>query len=186
MAVKVQHQWIKEQVTGDLNLIQLATDVAGWIFPDFRYGWLPHEFKVRLPQELDFRKEAANAEKCRAIFKGKSNVHIPIIYHDLTKERVLVMSFEEGIPVTHVKEMYNQGINLKKLSGLISNCFIHMIYEQGFVHSDPHPGNLFVRKYIAPNGKEDIQLVILDHGIYTQLTEETRLSYTKLWRGILS
>jgi predicted unusual protein kinase regulating ubiquinone biosynthesis (AarF/ABC1/UbiB family) len=66
------------------------------------------------------------------------------------------MSYEEGIPVTHVKEMYEKGINLKKLAGLISNCFIHMIYEQGFVHSDPHPGNLFVRKYKTPEGKEDI------------------------------
>lgn len=61
-----------------------------------------------------------------------------------------------------------------------------MIYEKGFVHSDPHPGNLFARKKIMPNGKEDIELVILDHGIYTTLPEDTRLSYTKLWRGILS
>jgi aarF domain-containing kinase len=49
VAVKVQHRWIKEQVPGDLKLIQLATDIAGVIFPDFRYGWLPHEFKTRLP-----------------------------------------------------------------------------------------------------------------------------------------
>jgi aarF domain-containing kinase len=39
-----------------------------------------------------------------------------------------------------------------------------MIYEKGFVHSDPHPGNMFVRK--KKNGK-DLELVILDHGIYT-------------------
>jgi aarF domain-containing kinase len=58
-----------------------------------------------------------------------------------------------------------------------------MIYEKGFVHSDPHPGNMFVRK--TKNGK-DIELVILDHGIYTELPEATRLAYTKLWRGILS
>jgi aarF domain-containing kinase len=57
-----------------------------------------------------------------------------------------------------------------------------MIFKEGFVHADPHPGNLFVRP--MPDGKP--QLVILDHGIYTELSEETRLSYTKLWRGILS
>jgi aarF domain-containing kinase len=50
------------------------------------------------------------------------------------------------------------------------------------VHADPHPGNLFVR----PMNDGKPQLVILDHGIYTELTNETRISYTKLWRGILS
>jgi aarF domain-containing kinase len=44
VAVKVQHMWIREQVPGDLRLIQFATDVACSIFPDFKYGWLPHEF----------------------------------------------------------------------------------------------------------------------------------------------
>lgn len=60
-----------------------------------------------------------------------------------------------------------------------------MIYEQGFVHSDPHPGNIFVRK-CRINGREDIQVVLLDHGLYTNLTTSTRLSYTKLWRGIMT
>lgn len=44
---------------------------------------------------------------------------------------------------------------MRKLSNLISQVFIHMIYEKGFVHSDPHPGNLFVRK-TNENGKEDM------------------------------
>lgn len=111
---------------------------------------------------------------------------MPKIYHHLTRERVLVMSFEKGIPVTHVKEIHAAGIDLRRLAKIISESFIYMIFEKGFVHSDPHPGNLFVRKKNLPNGKEDIELVILDHGIYTDLPQETRLSYTKLWRGILS
>ena len=61
-----------------------------------------------------------------------------------------------------------------------------MIYEKGFVHSDPHPGNMFVRKRKGATSGSDIELVILDHGIYTTLPNETRLSYSKLWRGILS
>lgn len=95
------------------------------------------------------------------------------------------MSFEQGIPVSHVKEMHEKGYDLKKLSKLVSDTFLYMIYERGFVHSDPHPGNMFVREKII-NGKKDLELVILDHGIYTSLPEDTRHSYTKLWRGILS
>ena len=56
------------------------------------------------------------------------------------------MSFEEGIPVTNVKQIYNEGINLKALSKLISETFVHMIFIKGVIHADPHPGNLFVRK----------------------------------------
>ena len=133
---------------------------------------------------MNFNIEASNAEKCRAIFKDHDKrVYIPKIYKDLIRERVLVMSFENGIPVSHVKEMHAAGIDLKRLSSVISETFIHMIFEKGFVHSDPHPGNMFVRKNKAG---DDLELVILDHGIYTTLPEETRLSYTKLWRGILS
>lgn len=65
--------------------------------------------------------------------------------------------------------MYEQGIDLKRTAKIISNSFVHMVFEEGFVHSDPHPGNLFIRKKVLPNGKEDIELVILDHGIYTRL-----------------
>ena len=57
-----------------------------------------------------------------------------------------------------------------------------MIFREGFVHGDPHPGNLFARK--DKNG--NLEIVLLDHGIYTDLSTEGRLGYTKLWRGILT
>jgi aarF domain-containing kinase len=169
-------------VPGDLRIIQIACDLACSIFPDFKYGWLAEEFRVRLPRELDFSIEAENAERCRKIFKNDERVKVPDIYSVYTRKRVLVMSYEQGTPVTHVKKMKEQGIDLKDLSNLISHCFNHMIFKEGFVHADPHPGNLFVRK--GKNGKP--VLVILDHGIYTELKHDTRLSYNKLWRGILS
>jgi len=59
-----------------------------------------------------------------------------------------------------------------------------MIFEEGFIHADPHPGNLFVRK--SPTDPKDIELVLLDHGIYTSMDRDVRLSYNKLWRGIIS
>lgn len=77
-------------------------------------------------------------------------------------------------------------MDLKRVARLISETFIHMIFEEGFVHSDPHPGNIFIRPKTMPNGEKDIEVVLLDHGIYTDLTKETRLSYNKLWRGILT
>ena len=69
---------------------------------------------------------------------------------------------------------------------MISETFNHMIYKVGFVHSDPHPGNMFVRPKTNKDGSTDLELVLLDHGIYTDLNEDVRLNYTKLWRGLLT
>lgn len=184
VAVKVQHRWIKENVNGDLQMIQFGVDIAKAIFPDFRYGWLADEFKTRLPRELDFVIEADNAKRCARIFKDKPKVSVPKVYDEYTRPRMLVMSYETGFSVARVKEMHNQGFDLKHLAQLISEVFVHMIFKEGFIHADPHPGNLFVRK--TGKGARDIELVILDHGIYTDLPKDTRLSYAKLWRGVLA
>jgi predicted unusual protein kinase regulating ubiquinone biosynthesis (AarF/ABC1/UbiB family) len=56
------------------------------------------------------------------------------------------MSFERGISVARVKEMFLQGLNLRDVSHLISETFVKMTFKDGFVHGDPHPGNLIVRK----------------------------------------
>ena len=124
----------------------MAADIAFWIFPNFRYKWLPEEFKNRLPLELDFKKEATNCERCADIFKDHKNVAVPTVYREWTTERVLTMSFEQGIPLTNVKKMHEHGLDLKKSSRIISEAFSHMIYHEGVVHSDPHPGNIFVRE----------------------------------------
>ena len=84
VAVKVQHRWIRENVNGDLTMVQFGVDVAKAVFPDFRYGWLADEFKTRLPRELDFSIEAENAKKCAHIFRDKKKVHVPKIYDAYT------------------------------------------------------------------------------------------------------
>jgi aarF domain-containing kinase len=67
--------------------------------------------------------------------------------------------------------MHEMGLDLKKVAKKISETFIYMIFEEGFVHSDPHPGNIFVRPMTMPDGTKDVQVVLLDHGIYTELNQ---------------
>ena len=181
VAVKVQHRWIKEQVPGDIRLTEIGVGIGCWIFPDFKYQWLPEEFRDKLPRELDFKLEMLNSIRCKEIFKGSKTVFVPYCYEDLTKERVLVMSFEDGTSVQNVKQIHKMGYDLKQVSKIISQAFVHMIFKEGFVHADPHPGNILVRR----NKQGGTEIVLLDHGIYTTLRNETRLGYAKLWRGIL-
>ena len=91
-------------------------------------------------------------------------MHVPRVYEDLTSARVLVMSFEEGFPINQVRNMVHADIDLRKVANLVSLAFSQMIFKDGFVHADPHPGNLLVRK---ENGIH--KLILLDHGVYTTL-----------------
>ena len=68
---------------------------------------------------------------------------------------------------------------------MLGHAFYRQIFQFGFVHSDPHQGNLFVRKEKV-NGKLITRLVILDHGLYRELDKEFILNYSKIWRGIIT
>ena len=158
-------------------MTELAGVLAEVFFPNFRYKWVFEETVEKLPLEMDFRLEAKNAIKCKEIFDGHPRIKVPRVFDEFTRERILVMEFMEGVNVTKLNEMHRKGIDLRKTAHTISEAFIHMIYRVGFVHGDPHPGNMLVRKKEG-GGPDDIEVVLLDHGIYSNLPEETRLAYT--------
>jgi len=95
------------------------------------------------------------------------------------------MSFESGVSVTKVRQMKEMGLDLRAVARTITEAFVHMTYDVGFVHGDPHPGNMFIRRKEG-GGPDDIELVLLDHGLYCELTDESRVNYAVLWRGILN
>jgi predicted unusual protein kinase regulating ubiquinone biosynthesis (AarF/ABC1/UbiB family) len=99
----VQHKWIKERCAGDIRYTVFASKMAKKLFPSFQYGWIAEEMEQKLPKEIDFTLEAKNAEKCRSNFKKYTQVVVPEIF--IARPRLLVMSFERGISVSHVKEM---------------------------------------------------------------------------------
>ena len=58
-----------------------------------------------------------------------------------------------------------------------------MIFSNGFVHCDPHPGNLLIRP--IKQSKGEFEIVLLDHGLYQSLSEEFRYNYANIWMSIL-
>ena len=95
------------------------------------------------------------------------------------------MEFMEGFSIGDLQKLRENNVNLHEVATLLSQAFCKFIFKEGFVHSDPHQGNLYVRQMKNSKGKIVPQLVILDHGIYKILDDKTRVSYTKLWKGIL-
>lgn len=180
VAVKVQHPWLRETVHLDIDVFGMGIKLAGKIFNEFNYQWLLDDMNTNLPTELDFKNEANNCMRIRRLFKNKQ-IKAPLIYENLCSNRVVVMEFIEGYSITDVQRMKKDGVNVSNVATRIADCFNDMIFKKGFVHADPHPGNIF----ITPKKDGDFDLVLLDHGLYRDLSEKTRENYSKLWTGII-
>ena len=151
------------------------------LFTGFEYEWVGEQFDRNIPRELDFCQEAENCERCGRCFADEPQITTPSVRWKRTSGRVLTMSFEEGVSVTELPRIQAQGLDLREVARLLSTAFARQIFRDGFVHCDPHPGNVFVRER---DGKA--QLVLLDHGLYAELDEQTRFDYAMLWRGLLT
>jgi aarF domain-containing kinase len=181
VAVKIQYPALREQISADMWTVRLCTKVLGLLFPDYEYSWLIPEFEASLRNETNFLQEAHNAERVAAMFKSNARVHVPAIRRDLSTQRVLVMEYINGIKVNDHAGLAAMGVKETELASTVSSVFGDMVHVHGFVHVDPHPGNLFVRQH----GK-DWQLVILDHGMYRRLTPQFRAAYCRLWKALIT
>lgn len=164
---------------GDIKLIELFVDVAERIFVGFKYKWLAEELRVNLPKELDFQMEVENAIAIKQIMKPFPNIYIPKMYKEHCSDRIICMEYIRGTPLLDVLKG-KSAFDYTQIATTLAKAFAHQIYDHGFVHSDPHQGNIMLRMH-----KNRQQVVLLDHGLYTKLEEKTRMSYARLWKGIL-
>ena len=162
VAVKVQHRLVKKHSFVDMATMDILVRGVAKIFPDFSFLWLADEMKRNLPLELDFVNEGRNAERVQRMFKHLSWLRIPDIKWEYSSPRVLTMNFLEGGEITNQEYVLKNKLDPRVISDRISTLYSEMIFIQGYVHCDPHPGNILVRA--TDDGPE---IVLLDHGLYT-------------------
>jgi ubiquinone biosynthesis protein len=111
--------------------------------------------------ELDFAREAVSTERIGGALADDPNVRIPKVYRKLSSSRLLVLEFLDGIPLTDLPRIKATGLDLHAFAERIAKLYAKMIFEVGFFHGDPHPGNLLV----LPNGV----IGLLDFGLAKEL-----------------
>lgn len=161
VAVKVQHPYVKGNSIVDMKTMEVLCKIMSWVFPDFKMQWLVDETKKNLPQELNFLHEGENAEKAAEMFRNYKWLKVPKIFWYLSTQRVLTMDFLEGGQVNDLEYIKSNNIDAFEVANKIGQLYSNMIFTNGFVHSDPHPGNILVKK--APHG---VEIILLDHGLY--------------------
>ncbi|XP_078030981.1 aarF domain-containing protein kinase 1 isoform X5 [Epinephelus lanceolatus] len=170
VAIKVQHPKVQRQSSKDIVVMEVLLRVVHWLFPDFAFMWLVEEAKKNMPLELDFLNEGQNAERMANMLAHFPFLKVPMIHWDLSTKRILTMEFVEGGQVNERDYMKKHGINVNEISENLGKMYSEMIFVHGFVHCDPHPGNVLVRKCTQSNKTE---IILLDHGLYQDVEIRT-------------
>ncbi|CAD5190536.1 unnamed protein product [Musa acuminata subsp. malaccensis] len=181
VAVKVQYPGLEQKMKIDITTMAILSKSVSRIFPDYRFDRIIEEFERAMALELDFIQEAKNSERAARYFRNNKIVRIPGVFWDLTTSQVLTMQFCSGHKVDDVEFMRDSNINPREVAKSLMDIFAQMIFVHGFVHGDPHPGNILVSR----EGRTGFSIVLLDHGIYRELDERFRSDYCELWKALI-
>ncbi|KAM0752712.1 ABC1-domain-containing protein [Meredithblackwellia eburnea MCA 4105] len=187
VAVKIMHPDLEEFCKVDMKTTSLMLKMVKRVFPTFEFTWLGEEMEQNLPLEMDFRHEAGNAARCEADFSNLRQTTLVVPRVLWAKKRAMVMEFIEGARVDNLQYLAEHGIDRNRVAQELSRIFSRMIYVTGFLHGDPHAGNLLIRpSKLGSRSPCNFEIVLLDHGLYFDLPEVLRINYAHLWISLLS
>lgn len=175
VVVKVQRSGVREEIIDDLDALQIAARfLEDYIETAERLGILQmlEEFRHSLLLELDYEQEAQNLQTINVCMKEYTNIVIPQPVNSYTTSRVLTMEMINGIKVTSLNGFKRLDIDTSNLASDLYKAYLDQILIHGFVHSDPHPGNIFIT--------EDNQLALLDLGMCAHVDPVKRMALLKL------
>jgi len=146
IAVKIQRPGIRKTIETDLEImLHLASIMENNIeeVAAFRPVKIVEEFAKTIEKELDYSIEASNMEQMADQFKNDQTIHIPKVYFAESSERVLAMEYIKGIKADDVSAIELAGLDKKLLTQRGADFIMKQVFEYGFFHADPHPGNIF-------------------------------------------
>jgi len=184
VVVKVQRPDIASIVDVDLSALRR---VGTWLMryrPIREHADVPallKEFSTTLYEEIDYEKEADNAETFYENFADDPDVHVPRIVRALSTLRVLTLEDVYAIKITDYDAITAAGIDRGAVAERLLGTYLQQIFEDGFVHADPHPGNLFVTPLPKAEGeKVQWQLTFVDFGMVARVPDSLRESLREL------
>ncbi len=151
VAMKIQRPHIKEMIEADIKVMLYMAEVFSKRIPSlksFDPVGLVRNFEESIRRELDFIHESVNVQRFHQNFENDKEdqrfIHSPAVYQEFSTTKVLALEYIEGIKISDYDHFEAQGIDRKIIAQRLADSYLKQVFEYGFFHADPHPGNLFV------------------------------------------
>ena len=176
VVVKVQRPDVAETIALDLGIIKEAVKRADRYLK--KQGVLNAEEVVRvfdraITKELDYLNEARNIDRFRATYRHRADFYVPKAYREYSTNKVLIMEFMKGCKITDVKQLKEWGISPARIVEKGMDIYLSQIFEYGYFHGDPHPGNILVN--------EEGTIILLDFGMVGQLMKKDKYAFAGIF-----
>ncbi len=179
VAVKVRRPGIREQMEIDVGVMGFIANVLQKHFPNpYNFPKIVDEFKQWTEKELDFRNELVNAKIFSEHAQETKLFYIPQVYDKYCAEDVFVAEYINGIILHDIVTLKKRKYNVKHILEKGCHALVVQVFDKGFFHADPHPGNVIVMK----NGT----IAFVDFGIVGQFDERLKRRALELLWGITS
>ncbi|XP_073104185.1 protein ACTIVITY OF BC1 COMPLEX KINASE 8, chloroplastic isoform X2 [Elaeis guineensis] len=183
VVIKVQRPGLKELFDIDLKNLRVIAEYLQKVDPKSdgaKRDWVAiyDECASVLYQEIDYTREAANAEKFAENFKDMDYVKVPNVYWEYTTPQVLTMEYVPGIKINRIKQLDQLGVDRQRLGRYAVESYLEQILSHGFFHADPHPGN------IAVDDVNGGRLIFYDFGMMGSISSNIREGLLEAFYGI--
>lgn len=180
VVVKVRHQGIESTVNNDLEILagmaQLAEMLEDW--KAYRPIAVVAEFARMMRRELEFGREERNLQQFAAMFEADVNIRVPKPVGEYCTSQVITMEYIEGIPVSQPELLQTSGYDLNALASRLAEAYLRMIFQEGFFHADPHPGNILILRGHT--------IALLDFGMVSRISERMRDDIEEMLLAIIN
>jgi len=163
VVLKIQYPEIRRLIPLDLATLRRAAWVISRLQSYLDISMLVNEVTRFIELELDFEREVESTDRVRVVLAANPEVVVPEAVHALCAENVIVLEYLDGIQVTRARELVAAGHKLPEIARKIGRLYGSMIFESGYFHGDPHPGNLLILA--------DGRIALLDFGLCKELPD---------------
>jgi len=162
VAVKVQYPGVAAAVRADLQNLEMIMRVLKRMTPGLDVKAIAEEIRERIAEELDYELEAQNQRALARIFAGHPFIFVPDVVSSLSRERVLVSEFVQGVGFEEIKGR-SQAVR-DRVGEIVFRFFVGCLYRHRQFSGDPHPGNFLLLA--------DDRVAFLDFGLFKRMETE--------------